>query len=356
MGVLGREGDETLYQVYDRARCWQCGSTDTSAGEAFCVDCGADLSTGRALCRVRETFAEPGETIPDAIATFSENSRWYVVLQEETAPATRTDTTERGLRLTVGLASHPGQVRERDEDSLLALTLATLEEGRTSLGFGFYAVADGLGGYEAGEIASQMAIRHVADWITRHVLLPEMMDEPCLQETVVARLIEAVQEANGRIYLRRQSQGSDMGSTITAALVRGDTATVVNVGDSRTYLWLAGGLEQITTDHSAVVRLIEVGEAQPEDIYTHPQKSTIYRSLGDKPTVEVDSFVRRLVPGDRLLLCCDGIWESLRPDGLEEVLLAEPDPQRAANEIVRRANLAGGEDNLSVIIVSIEEG
>jgi serine/threonine protein phosphatase PrpC len=352
LGMAGREGDETLYQARDRARCWQCGATDTPPGEVFCAGCGAELAAGQALCRVRETLVEPGEVEADALATLEETGRWYVVLPEE--KVTEPEAMQGAMHLAVGMASHPGQVRQRDEDSLLALTLAAMVEGGHAPALGFYAVADGLGGYEGGQVASCIAVRIVADWVTRRVLLPEVMGETCLEETAVALLILAVKEANARIYQLRQTHGSEMGSTFTGALVLADKAIVVNVGDSRTYLWRNGELEQITTDHSAVARLIEVGEVQPEDIYTHPQRSTIYRSLGDKATVEADSFVRRLAPGDRLLLCCDGVWESLRPDGLQEVLLAEPDPQRAADEMIKRANLAGGEDNLSVIVVTIE--
>jgi serine/threonine protein phosphatase PrpC len=351
--MVGHEGEEALYRAWDRAQCWQCGTTETPHSEAFCESCGAELAAHQVLCQVRETFAEPDETAADAIANFGTNGRWYVVLPEEGISA-EPEKAEGGLRLSIGFASHPGQVREHDEDSLLVLTLSGMFEGRTASALGFYAVADGLGGHEGGEVASRMAVRIVADWVARRVLLPEVMGETCLEETAVALLTLAVQEANARIYQLRQRQGSEMGSTFTAALVRGDVINVVNVGDSRTYLWRDGKLEQITTDHSAVARLVEVGEVQPEDIYAHPQRSAIYRSLGDKPTVNVDSFTRRLGSGDRLLLCCDGIWESLRPDGLEEVLLAEPDPQRAADEMIKRSNIAGGEDNLSAIMVAIE--
>lgn len=356
LGMVGREGDETLYQAWDRARCWQCGATGTPPVETYCANCGAELAARQVLCRVRETLADPGGAQAEAIASFHENGRWYLVLPEEKAPADEISRAASGLRVAVGMASHPGQVRQRDEDSLLALTLGAMFEGHHAPALGFYAVADGLGGYEGGQVASCLAVRIVTDWVARRVLLPEVMGETCLEETAVALLMLAVKEANASIYQLGQRQGSELGSTLTAALVRADLAVIVNVGDSRTYLWREGRLEQITADHSAVARLIEVGEVPPEELYTHPQRGAIYRSLGDKPKVEVDSFVRRLAPGDRLLLCCDGVWETLRPDGLEEVLLAEPHPQRAADEMIRRANLAGGEDNLSVIIVSVEGG
>jgi protein phosphatase len=146
-----------------------------------------------------------------------------------------------------------------------------------------------------------------------------------------------------------------MGTTLTAALVRDEMALIANVGDSRTYLWRDGELVQITSDHSLVAQLVEAGALAPDEIYTHPEKSAIYRSLGHAPEVEVDLFEQPLESGDRLVLCCDGVWEMLRSDGIEEVLLMEPDPQCACEEMVRRANLAGGEDNISVVVVQFEQ-
>ena len=140
----------------------------------------------------------------------------------------------------------------------------------------------------------------------------------------------------------------------TAVLVLNDTAVAANVGDSRVYLWRDGKLAQITQDHSLVASLIAVGELEPEEIYTHEKKSVIYRSIGDKPDVEVDTFVTPLQDGDRLVCCCDGLWEMIRDEGIAEVMLSEPDPQQACNEMVKRANFAGGEDNISVIVTAVE--
>ncbi len=348
--LLSQNETETVYLARDSARCGQCGTANEPA-DCFCITCGAELSPEQQQCRVQEATALPPQIPPQSWSQFEENGRWYLALPLTDPIAAIAPPAN--FRLAVGLASHPGQIRERDEDSLLALTFNGMFDGNFAPAVGFYAVADGMGGHEAGEVASRLALQVIAEWLTMHLLLPELRGECCFEETAVERLKEAVQKANGEIFVQRHRLSNEMGTTLTAALVLHDAAIVANVGDSRTYLWRGGALQQITTDHSAVARLIAVGEAQPEEIYTHPQKSAIYRSLGDKPNVEtVDVFTTPLQTGDRLVLCCDGIWESIRPEGIEEVLLAWHDPQPAAAEIVKQANLAGGQDNLSVIVVA----
>jgi serine/threonine protein phosphatase PrpC len=126
------------------------------------------------------------------------------------------------------------------------------------------------------------------------------------------------------------------------------------VGDSRAYRWNEQGLEQLTTDHSVVASMIANGQAAPEDIYSHPHRSIIYRSIGDKPSVEIETRILPLAAGDRLLVCSDGLWEMVRDEGIADVMLQEADPQAACDLLVKHANLAGGEDNISVIVVAVE--
>ena len=144
-----------------------------------------------------------------------------------------------------------------------------------------------------------------------------------------------------------------MSTTITLAVIRDGYAVIANVGDSRAYRWNADGLQQISVDHSLVQSLVEAGELEPDQIYTHPQRNIIYRALGDRSRTEVDTFPLELVPGDRLILCSDGLWEMTRDDGIEETMLRELDPQVACDMLVELANMAGGTDNISIIIVEI---
>jgi protein phosphatase len=142
-----------------------------------------------------------------------------------------------------------------------------------------------------------------------------------------------------------------MGTTLTAALIVDGRAVVANVGDSRTYLWRDEALEQITRDHSLVATLVAAGRLEPEAVYTHDQKGMIYRSVGEAADLRVDMFALSLRPGDRLVLCSDGLWEMVRDEGLAAALRAEADSQAACDRLVDEANRAGGEDNISVLVV-----
>jgi protein phosphatase len=214
-------------------------------------------------------------------------------------------------------------------------------------------VADGLGGQDSGEVASGMAIETVWEALRQGVWDRLLRGEALAADELEAQIVAAARGANGAVYQARTARGSEMSSTVTLALVVGAQAYVANVGDSRTYLWNAKGLRQVTRDHSLVQRLVEAGQLTAEEVYTHPQRNVIYQCIGDRPEVQVDAYRLTLQADDRLILCSDGLWEMVRTDGLEEVLLAEPDPQRAAERLVQNANLAGGEDNISVIIVQV---
>jgi PPM family protein phosphatase len=146
-----------------------------------------------------------------------------------------------------------------------------------------------------------------------------------------------------------------MGSTVTGALIVGDTAHIVNVGDSRTYLYDGTSLQPISVDHSLVMQLVIGGLIDREDIYTHPQRNQILRSLGDRRDVQIDLFTQKLRPGYQLLICCDGLWEMIRDPDIEQLLRETSDPQAAADQLMELANQNGGEDNISVIVVQARE-
>src|SRR5262249_10953033 len=156
--------------------------------------------------------------------------------------------------------------------------------------------------------------------------------------------------ANRAIYQRNHTMPDMMGTTITAALVVDSTAYVINVGDSRTYLYcVAEGLEQITRDHSTVARLVEEGEIEPDEIYTHPQRNQIYRCLGEDATIPMDTFVVPLQPDDILLLCSDGLWEMVRDPIMEKIIDSSSHvPAQISNMLVQAALNQGGADNISV--------
>jgi protein phosphatase len=291
---------------------------------------------------------------PEAIEPeerFTEGEQRYWVWRES-LPEEAMQEEQPLMRLLVGLQSDTGQVRELDEDSMFALTMAFTYESVTHQ-LGLFIVADGMGGHEGGEIASQLAIQTTAQLLLRDLFGPELAGTPLSADEILDRIGNAVRQANDEVYLERQKRDNDMGTTLTAAFIKDWTLHIGHVGDCRAYKWGGEGLQQLTTDHSIVAGMVAAGTILPEEIYTHPQRSVIYRCIGDQPTVEVDSGTVQLAPGERILVCCDGLWEMLRSEGIEDILLAEADPQTACDQMVYQANLAGGNDNISVIIVQL---
>jgi serine/threonine protein phosphatase PrpC len=257
------------------------------------------------------------------------------------------------MSLVVGTRSNPGIKRQHkpNEDSLFAAQGERVHNSYTQQ-FGLFVVADGMGGHANGQDASRLAIQTVSDEV-----LPKISgSEPLNDDVLVQILIDGVQHANQAVHQRNMEQRADMGTTITAALIVGATAYVANVGDSRTYLYRKPtGLQKITNDHSVVASLVEAGIIQPDDIYTHPKRNQIYRSLGEKPVVDVDWFKVLLRPEDKLLLCSDGLWDMVRDPAIEQILNAVPDPSQTGNALIKAALEGGGEDNVSVIVVHITE-
>lgn len=264
------------------------------------------------------------------------------------------------VTLVVGYRTDVGQERSLNEDSLLTLDVAPVYRS-VSAPVGLYVVADGMGGHEAGDVASRVAVQVIAQQAVGEVFTPAVVGEalPEVREWLVA----AAQLANQVVYDQRKAAGTDMGTTLVMALFVGDTATVANVGDSRAYLLKSvdtihriqeqGDVIQITTDHSLVERLVATGQITPAEALNHPQKNVIYRVIGDKPQVEVDLFEQQLVPGDALLLCSDGLSGMVSNEQILHIWRTSTSPQEACDRLVEVANQAGGVDNVTVVIVQV---
>jgi serine/threonine protein phosphatase PrpC len=349
--VLDDQEHEILYHAQDLQCCWQCGFEGNAPDEAFCKMCGASLDRKLPvrLLEVQAPESEPSSG-EEVLARLTHQERTFLLLTKPKPEMTATVPSE-SMCLVVGQRSDAGQVRGLNEDSLLSLVLAPTYEGRKSPVLGLFALADGMGGHAGGEVASKLALQVLFDHVMRTIIMPEMSHDMMLEGDVVARMRQATIAANDAVYLARQKGDSDMGTTLTSVLVRNDLLFLAHVGDSRAYRWNADGLEQLTTDHSVVASMIASGQAAPEEIYTHPHRSVIYRCIGDKPLVEVDVYALPLAIGDRLILCSDGLWEEIRDEGMEDVMMQEADPQSACELLVHRANVAGGEDNISVIVI-----
>jgi serine/threonine protein phosphatase PrpC len=206
-----------------------------------------------------------------------------------------------------------------------------------------FAVADGMGGAQAGELASSLAAAALTD----------VQEHPGGGEE---RVDELIQQANRRVY-ERQSQdasASGMGTTMTVALVGEGRVAIGHVGDSRAYLIRNGSLEQLTEDHSLVAELVRSGKLSPEEAEAHPQRSVITRALGTDPDVDVDTFSIETRPGDLFLICSDGLTSMVDDETiLSEVARNRDDLQGAAKALVRAANKGGGEDNITVVFFEI---
>ncbi|GAC1402398.1 MAG: hypothetical protein NVS4B11_35920 [Ktedonobacteraceae bacterium] len=286
------------------------------------------------------------------------------------------------LRLTAADKSDVGKQRDQNEDCAYK-RIESSEEGDR----GLFVVADGMGGYKAGEVASKLAIETISKNLDS--FFKSIPDQPTikldlaavkeatksapvaeesskqktrkLSETPVAFAVEdqlktAIQQANTAIvrYGEKQSAARGLGSTITAVLVQNNNAYIANVGDSRTYLLRDKKLAPVTRDHSLVARLVESNQITADEIYTHPQRNLIYRSLGaGHKTVEVDIFHETLLSGDTLLLCSDGLWEMVHEQDLLRLLREESSPQKICDRLIDLANTNGGEDNITAVVVHV---
>ena len=259
------------------------------------------------------------------------------------------------ISFSVGQANHAGKIRPANEDAAFVLPMMRVHESQ-SMATALCIVADGMGGQDAGERASKVAYKVIAAEITNQLILPSLEGEVTrkLYSTSGEVLKEAIEKANQRVYELARQQSSNMGTTVTAALLEGSRAYIANVGDSRTYRLRNGVLEQLTEDHSLVGSLLRAGAISPEEVYTHPQRNQIYRSLGAKPTVEVDLDTIDLKKGDQILLCSDGLWEMVRDPQIRDIMLRAPHPQAACDALVRAAYDAGGEDNITAVVVHVQ--
>lgn len=236
------------------------------------------------------------------------------------------------MAFRLGASSDRGRMRESNEDSFLA---------SASLA----AVADGMGGHLAGEVASAAATEQ----------LRTLEDGALWRGDLEAgdALKSAVLEANRRI--REMAAGDKslegMGTTVTALLSDGDVVHLAHVGDSRAYLLRKGELSQLTEDHTLVQELVKQGKLRPEDAKHHPQGSIITRALGVEPDVQIDTATFKIVPGDRLLLCTDGLTGVVDQATIRNVLLRTRDPQQASERLVALANEHGGPDNITVVVL-----
>ena len=239
--------------------------------------------------------------------------------------------------LVIGSASDVGRVRTGNEDAFVAEPLVI-------------GVADGMGGHQAGEVASAIAVRTLLDRLGHGA--------PSVEAAQAA-----VVEANTAIFngAHKNAGQRGMGTTLTAMIVLADKDPVrrfvlLNVGDSRTYLLRGGRLRRVTIDHSYVQELVSTGHITEVEARSHPRRNIVTRALGIEATVRVDTWVLPFVKGDRYLLCSDGLVDEVEDREIAKVMTSNRDPQRAAQALVDVANSHGGRDNTTVVVVDVLEG
>jgi len=232
----------------------------------------------------------------------------------------------------LGYGTDTGKKRRRNEDTYVVEPP-------------LFAIADGMGGAQAGELASSLAAGAVRE------------DEGAAGSGE-RRVTELIHEANRRVYQRssQDAAASGMGTTLTVALVGDRNVAFGHVGDSRAYLIRDGKLEQLTEDHSLVAELVRSGKLSPEEAGTHPQRSVITRALGTDPDVDVDTFSIETLPGDLFMLCSDGLTSMVEDDVILRTIEKNRDNlQTTAKALIRAANKGGGEDNITVVFFEIGE-
>ena len=238
------------------------------------------------------------------------------------------------ITVTFGAISDTGKLRNANEDSFLVSEH-------------LLAVADGMGGHNAGEVASAMAVQLLQEAASQPIESPESF-------------IDLISTINHAIFTAATgaSDQRGMGTTLTAIAVAGSTPSdehvvVINVGDSRTYLLRKGELRQITIDHSYVQELVSEGVISADDARTHPRRNIVTRALGIDSRVIADSWTLPIVDGDRYVLCSDGLVDEISNEEILAILMENADPQRAAECLLAAANDRGGRDNVTVIVVDV---
>lgn len=276
------------------------------------------------------------------------------------------------MKLDVSTLTHPGEKRVTNEDLVWSQTYSDSQ----GMQLGLLIVCDGMGGHLGGEYASYWATEAIKREMSSlfypvdpraTVNLSPLPDDTIqiennprnkkLDKELEYLIHNAIQSANRVVYQYAHNKpelAADSGTTVTMAVIQGEQALIANVGDSRTYILRDHELRQISEDHSLVARLIAKGQIEPQEIYTHPKRSMIYRSLGQKETVQIDTFWEELHEGDYLLLCSDGLWEMVRdPAVIATIIEDAPSLDKGCQGLVEAANIAGGEDNVSVVLAKI---
>ncbi|BCV87496.1 protein-serine/threonine phosphatase PrpC [Bacillus subtilis] len=250
--------------------------------------------------------------------------------------------------MLTALKTDTGKIRQHNEDD------AGIFKGKDE--FILAVVADGMGGHLAGDVASKMAVKAMGEKWNEAETIPTAPSE-CEKW-----LIEQILSVNSKIYDHAQAheECQGIGTTIVCALFTGKTVSVAHIGDSRCYLLQDDDFVQVTEDHSLVNELVRTGEISREDAEHHPRKNVLTKALGTDQLVSIDTRSFDIEPGDKLLLCSDGLTNKVEGTELKDILQSDSAPQEKVNLLVDKANQNGGEDNITAVLLElalqVEEG
>jgi len=241
-----------------------------------------------------------------------------------------------------------GLQREKNEDSLFKICASINSDGQL-IPFGIFVVADGMGGHQHGELASAAAVEKFIEITVKEVYGPELREETLKPVDELEEIVGgAVRKANQHVY----DQAPGGGTTLTAAVIHGNSVTIAHIGDSRAYLYTPERkLTLMTSDHSLVNKLVEIGQITKRQAETHPQRNILLRALGNDINPEVDVCTREFPENCAILLCSDGMWGVVPEQKIVEILDTTPFLPEACKKLVDAANNLGGPDNISVILV-----
>ncbi|MBR2916938.1 MAG: Stp1/IreP family PP2C-type Ser/Thr phosphatase [Clostridia bacterium] len=240
--------------------------------------------------------------------------------------------------------SDTGLIRELNEDSFL---ISGFEKGALH---GFCILADGMGGHNAGEVASAMA----TEIVSNELLHSDMQGD---EDKIVSQIMASLDYANNEIYRKAvtNSQNAGMGTTVVVFYLDGDTAYIANIGDSRAYLIEKSSITQLTSDHSIVQKLVDSGAITPEEARNHPEKNIITKALGTEPMEEYDIYEFPVREGDRILLCSDGLTDMIYDEDIKNIVLSPLSPEEILSALVEKAKENGGRDNITVVLIGFDK-
>lgn len=249
-----------------------------------------------------------------------------------------------------GARSDKGMVREINEDSFNVIAGS---QGQPCT----FIIADGMGGHNSGEVASKMAVDFISNYLYQTPELISLQNDASCENKISAAIQELILRANAEVFSKSQQypENKGMGTTLIVAVMREDNLYIGHVGDSRLYLITGDHIERITTDHSFIEELIKNGSLKREEAENHPKKNLITRAIGCSSDLEVDTYECGLNKNDILVLCTDGLTNMLDEEEIKNVVLGSESLESACDELIRRANEKGGEDNITVIVAKNTE-